>query len=241
MASDRESRPMWFPSLLAAALVTAGAGAAAGVGCGSNNGASTSAASLDGGVSADGATSPDGSVPDEAGGGGNPPTDGGIGAACSMSERAPCAGEVCLVVGDAGTGLCSALCSAASAAVQCGPEGACVLSGDAGGYCFRTCTGASGCVEGTPCLWSAAFDAGLCEPISPTLCTDIASEGTCQTCLGTKCCGAITACIEDVGCNQLESACAGNPACANTLAGSSNTAAKALGTCAVSNCAAACQ
>jgi hypothetical protein len=235
MASDRESRLAWFPSLLAAALVAAGA--VAGVGCGSSNGASTSAAMVDAGASADGASSPDAS---EDAGAGNAPTDGGIGAACSMSERAPCASGVCLVVGDAGAGLCSALCENTA---QCGPGGACISpqSADAGGYCFRTCTGASGCIEGTPCLWSAPVDAGLCEPVSPTLCSDIASQGACQNCLGTMCCSAITACIEDVGCNQLESACAGNPACANTLEGSSNAAAKALGTCAASSCAAACQ
>jgi len=230
MASDRESQPAWS-SLIAAALVAAGAGAIA-VGCGSSNAATTSAAT----ASAD-AASPDGGTAEEAG---NSPTDGGIGAACSMSERAPCAGGVCLLVGDAGTGLCSASCSTTA---QCGPAGACIpaLSVDGGGYCYRTCTGASGCVEGTPCLWSAAFDAGLCEPISPSLCTDIAPQGACQACLGTKCCGAITACIEDVGCNQLESACAGNPTCANDLEGSNNAAAKALGTCAGSMCATACQ
>jgi hypothetical protein len=237
MASDRDSRPLWLPSVLGAALLAAGAGGVVAIGCGSSNGASTLAASLDGGA-AD-ATSPDGGASDEAGGG-NPPIDGGVGAACSMSERAPCAGGVCLVVGDSGTGLCSATCENAA---QCGLQGACVSSPsvDAGGFCYRTCSGASGCVEGTPCLWSAAFDAGLCEPISPTLCADIAAQGTCQTCLGTMCCGAITACIEDVGCNQLESACAGNPTCASTLETSSNAAAKALGACAASSCAAACQ
>jgi hypothetical protein len=179
-------------------------------------------------------TSPDGGP-----GGGS--SGGAFGGQCSESQE--CASLVCLRFtsnAEGATGICSALCSTGA---ECGRGGACIpVPSLDGGACFPGCSGAAGCSGGLPCIWSPSLDAGVCQPFPATFCGDIAAQkDACEACLGSSCCSAITACAEDFACGQLESACSGKPACANTLQVSGNAKAQALGSCVTSSCAAACQ
>ena len=136
------------------------------------------------------------------------------------------------------SGICSSLCATGA---ECGSAGACIpVANLDAGACFPECSGAAGC-SGLPCIWNPAVDAGICQPLPVDFCTGIAAQGACEACLGMSCCTAITDCAEDIACSQLEASCSGKPACANMLQASANAAAQALGSCAASSCAAACQ
>lgn len=148
---------------------------------------------------------------------------------------------------DAG-GLCSARCQANA---DCGGNGYCLAEratadggpGLDGGACYRTCSAATDCSDGIPCIWQARLDAGLCQPISPkgVLCGEYveAGLGPCETCLANaaNCCDQVAACVQDVPCAKLET-CAGT--CASSFAASGIPTAEALGQCATAKCASAC-
>jgi hypothetical protein len=178
--------------------------------------------------------------------GGSTGSGGGLGATCSQSQE--CQSQVCLrftANAEGATGICSAICStggsASTSGAECGSGGACVPVPDLdAGACFPACSGAGGC-SGIPCIWNPTLDAGICQPLPTEFCTEIATQGACEGCLGTSCCSSLTACAEDVACSQLESACSAKPACANMLQASDNAAARALGSCVASSCATACQ
>jgi hypothetical protein len=168
------------------------------------------------------------------------PEGGALGAPCDSPEA--CASGVCLLFtanAQGATGICSALCSGGG---PCGSAGTCLpVPAVDGGACFAACSASSDCAGGLPCIYDAALDGGLCQPIPTSFCADIEVQGDCEACLGTSCCDQVTACAEDVACSKLESSCSGSTACANTLQASGNAAAQAIGACAASSCAAACQ
>jgi hypothetical protein len=192
------------------------------------------------------------------------PPDGGLSDASSTTFGAPCArseacsSKVCLLFtanAQQATGICSSFCSpgvstrgadsgpqTTPGATACGSAGACIpVAVLDGGACYPTCSAASDCAGGLPCIWNQSLDAGLCQPVPLTFCTEIAPLGSCEKCLGVSCCGQVTACAEDVDCSKLEATCPGNSACASALQASGETAAQALGSCAASSCAADCQ
>jgi hypothetical protein len=191
------------------------------------------------GSSSNGGSQAGGLAPDGGSSGGG----GAFGGPCSESQD--CQSLVCLrftANSEGASGICSSLCATGGATgAACGSAGACIpVSNLDAGACFPECSGASGC-SGLPCIWNPAVDAGICQPLPADFCTGIAAQGACEACLGTSCCAAITGCSEDVACSQLEASCSGKPACANMLQASGNAAAQALGSCAASSCAAACQ
>jgi len=169
-------------------------------------------------------------------------SDGGgaFGGSCSASQE--CQSLVCLrftANAEGVSGICSTLCPTGA---ECGSAGACIaLSNVDAGACFPVCSGGAQCMGGLPCIWNPTLDAGICQPLPASFCMAIAAQGACEACLGSSCCDPLTACAEDVPCSQLETSCSGKPACANTLQASGNTAAQALGSCAASSCATACQ
>jgi hypothetical protein len=214
---------MSFRRFLGAGVVGLCAIAGGSSACGSNSGGSA----------------PDGVGPD----GGSSGSGVALGGPCSESQD--CQSLVCLrftANAQGASGICSALCATGSATgAECGGAGACIpIANLDAGACFPECSGASAC-SGLPCIWNPAVDAGICQPLPADFCTGIAAQGPCEACLSASCCTAITACAEDVACSQLQASCSGKPACANMLQASGNAAAQALGTCAASSCAAACQ
>lgn len=165
---------------------------------------------------------------------------GAFGAPCVVSQT--CTSAVCLPFtanAQDASGICSSLCTSST---ECGSGGACVAVGALdGGACFPTCMAAGDCAGGLPCVWNLSLDGGLCQPLPASFCAGLATQGTCQQCLGASCCEQVTACVEDVACSMLESSCPGSTSCASALQSSGNGAARALGICAASSCGAACQ
>ena len=164
---------------------------------------------------------------------------GAFGGSCSESQD--CQSLVCLRFtsnAEGASGICSALCSTSA---PCAGAGACLpVSNVDAGACFPVCTGGAQCAGGLPCIWSTSLDSGICQPLPAAFCSEIATQGACQKCLGSSCCSPLTACAEDVACSQLKASCSGQPACANTLQSSGNVAARTLGSCVTSSCATEC-
>ena len=163
------------------------------------------------------------------------------------SDAATCASHFCLGVSEnaqGAAGLCSAACVSNA---ECGAQGICVprpaaadggaSAMDGGGACFHTCSGPADCADGLPCIWEAPLEAGVCQPLPKTFCTDIGATNACDKCLGLNCCAQVTACAEDIACAQGET----KPAQT-----SGNAAAQALADCAAdggaeASCAEACK
>jgi hypothetical protein len=182
-----------------------------------------------------------------------------LGAVCSSHDG--CQSDLCLLVPpnlQNAPGQCSADCSSNQ---DCGGIGTCLTkqgtidggrSALDGGACYRTCSSASDCLDGIPCVWQAPLDAGLCQTLGlacngstcaqrARLCDQIAASdaGTaCEACLGAKCCDEVVACASDVTCAKAET-CAGT--CSSSWQSSGSAAAQAVAACANKSCAAECQ